>query len=452
MTFQHGSTRPQDVERPDRYARVDEDHVSGRVFDGVATGLARDFLLDGSPAAPVYRVLIEGASAASVRLIRSADSSADSALQLRAACAPAAASGQDVLSQAPIAASVAIGVFDGLHLGHRGLLSKTVADARARGVAAIAITFDPDPDVVLSAHPASKLMTVADRLSALARAGIDAVVVVPFTKELAALDHVAFFDRVLAPVIDIESVHVGSDFRLGAKGASTVPVMRAWFARRGVEVYGHDLVRSEGSVVSATRVRGLIAAGELDQVREELGRNYYVRGEVVHGRGQGTGMGFPTANVRRSEHIQMPVDGVYAGWALLPNGEAWPAAINVGLPPMFADNPESATLEATLLGFSGDIYGQDIAVLFSKLLRRPISFGSLGELIATVKRDMATTADLFGDKPVDLSAAGVALGAPRSESPQSGVASQAAETAPYEAAIQPAHSTFPSDPSSKDRA
>lgn len=297
-------------------------------------------------------------------------------------------------------AVIAIGAFDGLHRGHRYLIERAVADARARGVAAVAVTFDPDPDVIVSDHPAPKLLTTTDRLRALALSGVDAVVVVPFTRELAALDHAAFFEDVLGRALDVRAIHVGSDFRLGAHGAATVGAIRAWGADRGIDVCGHELKAAGAGAITATRIRGLIADGELGQAADLLGRGYFVRGCVVRGRGEGTGMGFPTANVARSRVMQMPPDGVYAAWALTDRGEAWPAAVNVGLPPMFADNPNSSSLEATLLGFSGDLYGRGLAVLFEERLRPSVGFGSLDELIAAVTDDIEGVRARFGDRPV----------------------------------------------------
>ena len=179
---------------------------------------------------------------------------------LERAFAPRLARGREVRvlgagapAATPLPACVAIGAFDGVHRGHRHLLERCVADARARGVAAVAVTFDPDPDVVVSAAPAPKLLCCADRLRALSASGVDLVLVVPFTSALAALDHEAFFTRVLAPELDIRAVHVGSDFRLGAHGASTVEVIRAWGRDRGIEVLGHDLVLDD-AVVGAPEV------------------------------------------------------------------------------------------------------------------------------------------------------------------------------------------------------
>lgn len=299
-----------------------------------------------------------------------------------------------------LACVIAIGAFDGCHRGHLDLLRHAIDDARERGIAAVAVTFSPDPDEVLSPNPALKLTTPGDRLSALASTGMG-VAVVPFTRELAALDHEAFFTRVLTPTLDIKAIHVGSDFRLGKNGASTVDVIRAWGARRGIAVHGHTLLLDGESPITATRIRSLLAAGELDHAAHELGRRYLVRGTVTRGRGQGTGMGFPTANIELASRIQLPADGVYAGLALV-NGEVWPAAINAGLPPMFHEDRASAHLEANLLGYHGDLYGADIALVFTHRLRPSVKFASVDELIQTVNNDIQTVRELLGDEPVRI--------------------------------------------------
>lgn len=279
-------------------------------------------------------------------------------------------------------AAIAIGVFDGLHVGHRDLIARTVADARARGCISCAVTFDPDPDAVLAREPARHLMTTADRIAALAASGVDEVVVVPFTRELAALDHARFFDEVLLPALDVRAVHVGSDFRLGAGGASTVSVMAAWCAERGIVVTGHDLVLDDGAAA-------------------ELGRRYLVRGQVTAGRGAGTEMGFPTANIACDPACQMPADGVYSALACV-GGTVWPAAVNVGLPPTYRDDPASATLEANLIGFTGDLYHQPIALAFDAFLRPSRVFPSTDELIKTVLGNIETIRARFGETGVAI--------------------------------------------------
>ena len=198
------------------------------------------------------------------------------------------------------------------------------------------VTFDPDPDVVVSPSPAQKLMTTADRLHALALTGVDAVVAVPFTPAVAALDYVGFLS-LLSRVVDIRSIRVGSDFRLGRGGASGVAEMQEWGAERGVDVYGHELLCVDGQTICATRIRQELRQGHVELAAELLGRPYMLRGVVTGGRHQGSDMGFPTANIQVPDGIQVPADGVYEGLVLV-DDTVWPAAVNVGLPPTYADD------------------------------------------------------------------------------------------------------------------
>lgn len=303
---------------------------------------------------------------------------------------------------APLPCCIAIGAFDGVHEGHRMLIDRTVADARNRGLASVVVTFDPDPDMVVGSAPAPKLMCTDDRLGALSMSGADLVLVVPFSRELARMDHVAFFEQVLAPVLDIRSIHVGRDFRLGANGASTVGVIRSWGKPHSIDVFGHELVNSGGEAVSATRIRSSIRCGDMFAAAAMLGRTFMLRGSVQHGRGEGTDMGFPTANIDVGGLMCTPQEGVYAGFAKI-GDRAYPAAINVGIPPTFADSISSAKMEANILGFSGDIYGCEIALTFAKQLRLPRTFDSLDALIATVKGNIQDVADMFGNEGRDLS-------------------------------------------------
>lgn len=294
-----------------------------------------------------------------------------------------------------------IGAFDGVHLGHCSLIDSAIADGRLHGWRTVAVTFDPDPDTVVSTCPALKLTTHDDRLSLLARSGVDAVLVIPFTPELSRLDHAAFFSKVLLAACDVRAIHVGSDFRLGHHGASTVTIMQGWCAEHGIALTGHELVSCDGEVVSATHIREHIAEGELAQAEVELGRRYLVRGRIRSGRGEGTGMGFPTANVEVPHGIQLPKEGVYSGLALV-EGSVWPAAINVGVPPTFRDRPKSASLEAHLIGFSGDVYGHDISLVFARRLRGLVKFSSVDELVRTVLDNIDSVKDEFGESGVAL--------------------------------------------------
>ena len=299
-------------------------------------------------------------------------------------------------------ASIAIGAFDGVHVGHQALLSCAVADAHARGIKAYAVTFDPDPDCVLPGTPALKLMSSADRIHALAQSGVDGVIVVPFTAELAALSFQAFFADVLGHAMEIASIHVGRDFKLGRQGLGTVDAISAWGASRGIDVVPHKLVVQRGQAVTATRIRAAIAAGHVEKARGLLGRPYMIQGDVAAGRGEGSGMGFPTANLAVPAGIQVPADGVYEGIALV-DGTAYPAAVNVGLPPTYAANAASAHMEANLIGFTGDLYGRSIALAFTRFLRPSRVFDSLDELIATVEGNIHDVIDNLGECGVKLS-------------------------------------------------
>lgn len=296
--------------------------------------------------------------------------------------------------------AVAIGAFDGFHVGHADLVRHTVADARNRGIASVAVTFDPDPDEVVGT-PSLKLASASERLGRLAHAGVDAVVVVPFTRELAALDHEEFFCSVLGPCMRIRSIHVGENFRLGHHGCSDVSVIDRWGRARGIDVFGHALVTDDGEPVSATRIRGELSRREVETAARHLGRRFSIAGAVESGRGEGHGMGIPTANVALPASIQLPGEGVYSGLALV-DGTVYPAAINVGLPPTFADSARSAHMEANLIGFSGDIYGDAISVSFSRFLRPSRVFSSTEELVSTVRGNIQDVIDEFGSEGVRL--------------------------------------------------
>lgn len=297
-------------------------------------------------------------------------------------------------------ASIAIGVFDGVHRGHRELIDAVVRDARNHGCKAVVVTFDPDPDVVVSSSPAQKLMTTSDRLHALALTGADAVVAVPFTPAVAALDHVGFLE-LLSRVVDICSIRVGSDFRLGRGGASGVAEMQTWGAEHGVDVYGHELLCVEGQTICATRIRQELRQGHVELAAELLGRPYMLRGIVAGGRHQGSDMGFPTANIQVPEGIQVPADGVYEGLVLV-DDTVWPAAVNVGLPPTYADDAASAHLEANLIGYAGDLYGASVSLAFARWLRPSRVFDSLDELIATVEGNIDDIRHHLGEQGVSI--------------------------------------------------
>ena len=277
-------------------------------------------------------------------------------------------------------ACVAFGVFDGMHRGHRFLIEQARVSAAELGVPSVVLTFDIDPDELFRADRLKKLMTNEARLDALACAGVDAVVVLPFSREFASLSPEEFLHRVFGSW-KIGQVHMGSDLRFGAKAAGAVDDFRIWASDNNSSVFAHDLLKWKEVPVSATMIRSLLAAGSIEAANELLGRNYLFTGEVQPGRGQGTAMGFATANLIVPSQIQAIGEGVYAAYAWV--GERrFKAAVSVGVAPMFAD--AVATCEVHILDFSEDIVGQTIAVEFTNWLRPMMKFESVDVLIKTV--------------------------------------------------------------------
>lgn len=300
---------------------------------------------------------------------------------------------------------VAIGVFDGLHVGHRFLIGCACDDARERGVSLLIVTFGRDPDEYFrnggawptaETHPDKfKLMRNRDRLEALVEYGktLDPnvpveVLALPPTADLfeqTAQDFTAHLMRFSNPC----SVHVGEGFRYGARAAGTTQTLAAWAGGAGVACKVHPLFQVGGSPVSSTRIRGLLAEGDVTGAAELLaGRWHSVWGHVVHGRGEGTGFGFATANLELGgtcRGVILPVEGVYGCYALV-DDKRFAAAVNVGVTKSFEG--ATAPIEAHLLGFEGDLYGKDIELQFVKHLRPSRVFESTDELIETVTRDI----------------------------------------------------------------
>lgn len=280
----------------------------------------------------------------------------------------------------------AIGVFDGLHKGHRTLIEAAREDALRRRVPLVVVTFDPDPAEVLFDRAPRLLLQDADRLCALASLEPDALMVHAFTPQFAALTAQDYIEEALLPSVYPVAIHVGSDFGLGARGEGHVNDLAALGQQHGFEVVAHQLVTHGGAPITATRIRSLIEAARLDEAQTLLGRNHFLRGEVIHGRGEGAGFGFPTANLRLSAKDCLPADGVY-GCYIIDGARAWPAAVNVGAPPSFATK-SAPLLEANLLGFNDNLYGHTLSCVFIKHLRPSMQFGDLEELKRTVFHDI----------------------------------------------------------------
>ncbi|MGN0075775.1 MAG: riboflavin kinase, partial [Parafannyhessea sp.] len=281
------------------------------------------------------------------------------------------------------------------------LLVSEHGDARRRGCACVVVTFDPDPDdLLVGPRASSRLLEVGDRVRAIATLGVDAIVTLDFGPSLAQTPYREFVSSTLDSVVRPISVHVGTNFRFGARGEGDVAALAAIGRARGFEAHAHELVTAGGETVSATRIRALLHKGGVEDASGLLDRLHWVRGVVEHGRGEGTSFGFPTANVRVPRAACMPADGVYA-CVVCDGATAWPAAANVGAPPTFSA-PEEAFLEANLLGFDGDLYGSEVSVLFVRWLRASRTFPSTDELERVVLGNIDWVRKNLGDRGVGV--------------------------------------------------
>ncbi len=283
---------------------------------------------------------------------------------------------------------VALGVFDGVHLGHRHLLEQARAEAMTHDAITVALTFDRDPDEVL--RPDSgvvRLLEPEERFSRLHACGADVVVVIEFRAETAAMSPESFLHSVLERCCDPIAVHVGHGFRFGSSGSGDVHALQEWGSERGVHIREHPLLRIGGDIVSSTRIRALITSGAVEQATEFLASPHRITGTVVEGRKRGAVLGFPTANVRPPGHMAVPADGVYAGRVIIPDESVWPAAIFVGAPPSFPD--AERLIEAHLIGFSGSLYGTSVTVEFRSRLRDLTVFRSPADLTQAIQDDVA---------------------------------------------------------------
>lgn len=282
--------------------------------------------------------------------------------------------------------SCAFGVFDGVHRGHRFLLDCARATASENGGASVALTFDIDPDEVFHPTRLKKLMTNEERVLMLADSGVDAVAVLPFTRDFAASSPEEFLVQTFDGTVP-SCLHVGYDFKFGARAAGTVRDLDAWATEGGTDVQAHDLKSDDGAPITATRIRLLLADGDIEEANHLLGRPYFMTGVVEPGRGEGADLGFRTANLTVPDQMRPLGDGVYAAYAHV-DGARYKAAVNVGVAATFADRA-TATCEVHLLDFSGDLYGKPVKVEFLHWLREMRKFDDLDELVSTVKGNIA---------------------------------------------------------------
>lgn len=284
--------------------------------------------------------------------------------------------------------AITIGVFDGVHRGHQALIARTVAVARASGLAAVAVTFDPHPDQVVRPGPAPALLTtLSRRLELLAKLGLDATLVVDFTPQFATLSPEQFVDEVLVGRLHAAAVVVGENFRFGHRGSGDAASLGALGARAGFSVETFRLCAPLSAPAwSSTSIRECLARGDVAAAAAALGRPHALTGVVVRGDGRGRALGFPTANLAVEAGLAIPADGVYAGWAVT-GGRRWPAAISVGTNPTFGGGQRR--VEAYLIDADLDLYGASLEVEFEVGLRPTIAFSTPALLVEAMSADVA---------------------------------------------------------------
>jgi riboflavin kinase/FMN adenylyltransferase len=296
---------------------------------------------------------------------------------------------------------VAIGKFDGMHLGHRAVLAQLRKDAAASAAQSVVITFDRHPATLLRPDETPTSLTDNDRkLELLAAEGIDAVLLVAFDQRFADLDPEDFVREYLVETLDAKKVLVGRDFRFGHGAAGNASTLERLGQEYGFELHIVTDVAADGSGrrLSSTVIRQLLAEGDVEEVATALGRPVEVRGEVVHGLKRGRELGFPTANLLPKPEMAVPADGVYAGWLVEQvSGLRHPAAISVGTNPTFDDVHQRQVESFVLDRDDLDLYGKIVTVEFVKRLRGMVAYNGVEALIEQMNEDVkATRATLFG--------------------------------------------------------
>jgi len=313
-----------------------------------------------------------------------------------------------VTDRAPLAppaggSAVTIGAYDGVHLGHRALLAELRSRAEASGLATVVVTFDRHPAAVVRPDSAPKLLCDLDqRLELLESTGVDRTVLIHFDEERANETAEDFVTRELVRGLDAKLVVVGEDFHFGHGRKGTVALLSDMGATAGFEVDGmtlasaDDVAGESAPPVSSTRVRSLVAEGDVEGAAVLLGRPHQVRGPVVTGDSRGGAeLGYPTANLDIPADICLPAPGIYAGWYERPDGSRHRTAVSVGRRPTFYGDDGELLVEAYLLDFTGDLYGEQARLSFVHRLRDELAFDSVDALVVQMGRDVDLTRELL---------------------------------------------------------
>ena len=282
---------------------------------------------------------------------------------------------------------LAIGFFDGVHLGHQQIIRHAINDARQHEGRALVITFDRHPNTVVAPARVPPLVySLPQKLRVIGSLGPDTLWLIRFDEAFSRQTGEQFVRRLVAEFAHVRSVCVGANFVFGHKRSGNVELLKRLGAELNVTVHGMAAVALDGKAVSSTRIRERILGGDLDGASQMLGRAYSLAGQVVPGDGLGQRLGFPTANVEVAG-LALPPKGVYAIHAQV-NGRSWRAVLNIGHRPTLANPAPQLRVEAHLIDYHGDLYGQELEVTFVEKLREEKKFGSLAELREQIAKDI----------------------------------------------------------------
>ena len=288
--------------------------------------------------------------------------------------------------------AVTVGNFDGVHLGHARIIERLIERARGVDGKAIVLTFDPHPVRLLRPSEAPPPLTWTDRkMELLAALGVDSMIAYPTDRALLKLRPAAFFQKILVEQLDARAMVEGPNFYFGNNRAGTIETLRALTTQADMALDIVQPIEQNDAYISSSRIRRLIASGDVRAARAMLTQPYRIRGMVTHGAGRGATIGFPTANIDAIDTL-LPAKGVYAGRTFLGN-EVWPAAINIGPNPTFGE--DAIKVEAHVIGYSGELYHQPLEVDFCERLRDIHSFDSVDALKSQLARDVESTRNLI---------------------------------------------------------
>lgn len=281
--------------------------------------------------------------------------------------------------------AVALGNFDGVHLGHQKILKSAVETAHSRKRQALVYTFDPHPRVVLNKAPeVPRITTLNERAEILEHLGIDVLIMAEFTLEFAAQSPQEFVKNILVEELGVRDIFVGEDYRFGKGRLGTAETLRRMAPEEGFRVHVVPAVMVGRERVSSSRIREHLTVGDIGDANRLLGRQFAMEGKVIHGHHRGKTIGFPTANIKHESKL-LPPEGVYAGYCRV-RSEIHPAVMNIGRNPTFKDRRLS--YEVHILDFDADIYGEHIRVYLVEKLRPEMVFSGIDELKAQILRDI----------------------------------------------------------------